>query len=488
MKTQILKFSVIAVFGVLLMGCTKDFDEINTNPNASADAPITNVLAYCIRYTCDTYFDPWADMNEPSTYAGHLAKKQYIDEARYVSRSGVVANNWHYLYITLNNVRDVRDRATEEGLTNMASVAKIWEAVIVQLGTDRWRDIPYSEAIGLDNGIVTPKYDTQEEIYPALMTLLKEAADGLNEGSIDDLGSGDILFYGDTEAWLRLANSLRLRMAMRIANVNPSLAKQVAEEIAGNPAKYPLIKENSENAFFWWPGESPYYEPWADDFRTRDDHCISDILVNIMKGLSDPRLPVYAQPNASGEYVGCEIGGPDAITSGHATKYSLLGVRFREDMAGFSAIYRAAETYFHLAEAAARGWNVGTTAKAAYEAGVTESLDENGVAAQAAAYLAGPAAFNGTLDQIYLQEWICLFKQGMEAWSLYRKTGIPITHHIASSMAECGYTGHNTPPLRYPYPIVESTLNGANSAGPMSEVIDEFWGKQMWFDTRTGLK
>jgi len=275
---------------------------------------------------------------------------------------------------------------------------------------------------------------------------------------------------------------------MRIANVNPSLAKQVAEEIAGNPAKYPLIKENSENAFFWWPGESPYYEPWADDFRTRDDHCISDILVNIMKGLSDPRLPVYAQPNASGEYVGCEIGGPDAITSGHATKYSLLGVRFREDMAGFSAIYRAAETYFHLAEAAARGWNVGTTAKAAYEAGVTESLDENGVAAQAAAYLAGPAAFNGTLDQIYLQEWICLFKQGMEAWSLYRKTGIPTTHHIASSMAECGYTGHNTPPLRYPYPIVESTLNGANSAGPMSEVIDEFWGKQMWFDTRTGLK
>ncbi len=487
MKTQILKYALIAVFGVLLLGCTKDFKKINTNPNASADAPITNVLAYCIRYTCSTYFDAWADMNEPSTYGGHLAKKQYIDEARYVFRPGVVQNNWHYLYITLNNVRDVMNRANEEGLTNMVNVARVWEALIVQMGTDRWRDMPYSEAVSLDNGILTPKYDTQEEIYPAVMDLLKQAADGLGAGGDDDLGVGDILFSGDVDSWLRLANSLRLRMALRIANVNPTLAKQVAEEITGNPSKYPLIKENSQNAFFWWPGASPYYEPWADDFRTRDDHCVSDILVNVLKDLDDPRLPVYAQPNGYGEYVGCEIGGPDAITSGHAMKYSLIGPRFREDLAGFSPIYRAAETYFHLAEAAARGWNVGISAKDAYEAGVTASLEENSVAGAAAAYLAGEAAFDGTLDQIYLQEWISLFKQGMEAWSLYRKTGIPTTHHIASSLAESGYSGHNTPPLRYPYPINESSLNKASSEGPMADVKDDFWGKKMWFDTRTGL-
>ena len=78
MKTQILKYALIAVFGVLLLGCTKDFKKINTNPNASADAPITNVLAYCIRYTCSTYFDAWADMNEPSTYGGHLARNNIL--------------------------------------------------------------------------------------------------------------------------------------------------------------------------------------------------------------------------------------------------------------------------------------------------------------------------------------------------------------------------------------------------------------------------
>lgn len=488
MKTQILKLSVIAVFGVLLMGCTKDFKEINTDPNRSADVPITNILAYCIRNTCSTHFDPWADMNEPSTYGGHLAKKQYIDEARYVSRATVILNNWTNLYRILNNVRDIRDRAEAENLTNMASVAKIWEAVIMQLGTDRWRDLPYSEAIQLENGVVSPKYDTQEEIYPALMNLLKEAADGLNRGGNDDLGAGDILYFGDTKAWLRLANSIRLRMALRIANANSSLSKQVVEEITSNPSKYPLIKENSQNAFFFWPGASPYYEPWADDFRSRDDHCISDILVDVMKDLDDPRLPVYAQPNGYGEYVGCEIGGPNSITVGHAMKYSLIGTRFREDMGGFSAIYRAAETHFHLAEAAVRGWNAGVSARNAYETGITVSLEENGVSSQAVEYLAGKAAFDGSLDQIYLQEWICLFKQGMEAWSLYRKTGIPTTHHIARSMAECGYTGHNTPPLRYPYPIIEKSLNGDNSAASMADVVDEFWGKKMWFDTRTGVK
>ena len=154
-------------------------------------------------------------------------------------------------------------RANEEGLTNMVNVGRVWEALIVQIGTASWREMHCLEHVSLDNGILTPKYYTQEEIYTAVMDLLKQAADGLSAGGDDDLGVGDILFSGDVDSWLRLANSLRLRMALRIANVNTTLAKQVAEEITGNPTKYPLITENSQNAFFWWPGASPYYEPAA---------------------------------------------------------------------------------------------------------------------------------------------------------------------------------------------------------------------------------
>ena len=483
MKNTILNISICAVLGVMLLGCTKDFKEINTNPNAYATAPLTNILAYSIRYACDNMFDPWADMNEPSTYAGHLAKQQYIDEARYVFRATVVANNWHYLYITMNNLRDIQKKATEEGATNMVAAAQIWEAVIMQMGTDRWRDLPYSEACRIDEGILTPKYDKQEEIYPALMDLLKSAGASMGT-AYDDLGQGDVLFGGNTTQWKQLANSLRLRMALRIANVNPSLAKQVAEEAS----KQPLIKTNADNAFFWWPDDPNYYEPWYDDSRTRNDHCCSDILINVLKELDDPRLPAYAHVNGYGEYQGCEIGGPNTITPGWQMNYSQIGSRFRDQATGFSAIYRAAETYFHLAEAAARGWNVGISAEEAYNKAVSLSCEENEV--DAIAYLAGKAAYDGTLDQIYLQEWIALFKQGMEAWSLYRKTGIPTTHHIASYLDAAGYAGkgHNTPPLRYPYPVVEATLNGDNSEAARASVIDDFWGTPMWYDTRPGVK
>jgi hypothetical protein len=126
------------------------------------------------------------------------------------------------------------------------------------------------------------------------------------------------------------------------------------------------------------------------------------------------------------------------------------------------------------------------TAEEAYEAAVTASCEENGVdAADIATYLAGDAAFDGTLEQIYWQEWIALFKQGMEAWSLYRRTGVPTTHYVAPASM---YPGHNAPPFRYPYPNNELTLNGGNSNSFAAEVEDYFWGKQMWWDTRTGVQ
>jgi len=125
------------------------------------------------------------------------------------------------------------------------------------------------------------------------------------------------------------------------------------------------------------------------------------------------------------------------------------------------------------------------TAEEAYNKAVIASLEENGIAqADIDAYMAGAGAFDGTLEQVYWQEWIALFKQGMEAWSLFRRTGVPTTHYVAPGSA---YTGHNSPPFRYPYPQNELTLNGANSKQYINEVKDDFWGKQMWWDKRTGV-
>lgn len=487
MKKYFLKFAALTFLSVfILANCTDSFEDVNTDPDRAKDAPATNVMAFTIRYFGSTFFDVWADMNEPSTYAGYLTKIQYIDEARYTYRPGTVENNWYYGYRLLNNINEIKKKATKDDAKNLLGAAKVLETLIVQNMTDRWRDIPYSDAIKLDKGVLLPKYDTQEEIYPALLTTLAEAADLLASGSADQLGDGDVLYGGDVEMWQKFANSLRLRLAMRISGVSADLAKQTVEAVLGNPTKYPIMGSNDDNAMFVWPGASPYEEPWFSDSKGRDDHAVSDVLVNVLKSLSDPRLPVYAVPATSdGEYRGFTIG---AAAQPSLATVSRIGTRFRKDAAGFSPFMRYAEVMFCVAEASKKGWSTGTTTKAAYEAGVRASLKENGVEeADIVDYLAtaGKGAFDDTYNQIYLQEWIAMFKQGMEGWSLYRRTGIPSSHYIAPGTT---YTGHNTPPFRYPYPANEFTLNGGNSKTYTNQVKDDFWGKQMWFDKRTGVQ
>lgn len=484
MKNNIIKSFLILFAFVLLAGCTDKFEDINTDPDRAKDAPATNVLAFVLRYWADTMHDPWNDMNEPSTYGGYLAKIQYIDEARYTFRPGVVESKWYYTYIILNNINEIIAKAETEENTNMLAIAKIMRSYVFQTATDTWRDIPYTDALKIKDGTLLPKYDKQEDIYPALLSELKEAADLLvnDKGSI---GEGDILFGGDSQKWRKFANSLRLRLAMRISEVDKSLASSTVAEVLGNASKYPIMQSNDDNAFFWWPGTSPYIEPWYDDYKGRDDHAVSDVLVNALLELEDPRIDVYAIPATSDNtYRGFTIG---ASAQPSLTTVSRIGARFRLNPEGFSPFMRYAEVMFHVAEAAQKGFNTGgITAEVAYNKAVEGSLMENEISKdEITKYLAGKGKFNGTLDQIYLQEWIAMFKQGMEGWSLYRRTGVPKTHYIAPGTT---YTGHNSPPFRYPYPQNELTLNGGNSKPFVDEVVDEFWGKKMWWDTRTGVQ
>lgn len=477
---KILAFSFLMAF--LFVGCTSDFEEINTDPDRAKDAPATNVLAYVLTHHANNFYDAWANMNEPSTYGAHLTKIQYIDEARYNFRPNVVESKWYEGYIELNNLKEIKKKAEADEANNMLGVAKVLEAMIFQTMTDTWRDIPYTDALKMDDGMLLPTYDRQEDIYPALLAGLAEANNLLSSGT-DNLGDGDVLFGGDTEKWQKFCNSLRLRLAMRISEVDAGLAQSTVESIMGNLSANPIMDSNDDNAFFVFPGSTPYEDTWFEDGKGRDDHGMADVLIDALVNLNDPRLPVYAHPNEDGIYKGFTIGATAQPALGQVSR---IGAIYRDDAAGFSPFMRYAEVMFHVAEAAQKGYNVGMTAEEAYNEAVTASCVENGVAdADITAYLAGDAAFDGTLEQIYWQEWIAYFKQGMEAWSLYRRTGVPTTHYVAPGSA---YTGHNTPPFRYPYPNNELTLNGGNSSSFNAEVVDDFWGKQMWWDTRTGVQ
>ncbi len=480
-----LLYTIIA--GSLILAgqsCTKKFEEINTDPNNPANVNATNILAYVIENTGSTLFDVWGDMNEPETYGGHLGKIQYIDEARYVFRPGTVQNTWRYTYVNLNNAQLVIEAAQAQGNTNLEAAAITFQAFLWQIATDTWRDIPFSDALKGDSGVLTPKYDKQEDIYPALLAKLKAAGDLFAQEAEGKLGEGDLLYGGDVAKWRKFCNSLRLRVAIRISKANAQLAKTNIEEVLGDPAKYPVFAGNEDNAFLEWTGASPYIEPWASDAQGRDDHAVSAPMVTTLQTLNDPRLPVYAIPaTADNVFRGVAIGPAGNVP---IANFSRIGDRFRYTDAGFTPFMRYSEVEFIIAEAANNGWTTGTTAKDAYDLGVLASLAENGITGAAATtYLASaPVAWTGDVTRLYTQKWISLFKNGHEAWAETRRTDVPNLPAAAGSP----YAGHNRAPFRYPYPQNETTLNGGNSGQFVKEVTDNFWGKKMYWDTRTGVQ
>lgn len=481
--------SYICIAGLAVvtqLSCTKKFEEINTNPNNPVKAPTTNVLAYVLETYGATFFDAWGNMNEPETYGGHLGKIQYIDEARYIYRTGTISSLWNSFYRISKNAQSIIDQAATDNATNMQAVAMTFQSYIWQIATDRWRDLPFTQAIRGDEGFITPTYDKQEDIYPVLIAQLKTAADLFAQGGTDALGTGDLLYNGSVTKWRRFCNSLRLRVAIRLSNVNAAVSKATIEEITGDPVKYPVFTGNEHNAFFMWAATAPYQEPWFNDFKTRDDHGISKPLVDTLKSLADPRLAIYAKPAVSdGQYRGVEIGPAGNLPA--IGQYSRIGARFRETPDGYSPFMRYSEVQFILAEAALKGWSTGTTAANAYIAGITASMNENGITDETVIgnYIGGPKVlWNNDVKKVYMQKWLALYKDGHETWAEERRNDFPLLPAASGSP----FPGHNRPPFRYPYPTEETTLNGNNSAASVADLKDDFWGKKMWWDTRTGVQ
>ena len=213
--------------------------------------------------------------------------------------------------------------------------------------------------------------------------------------------------------------------------------------------------------------------PPSINWRRLDGKPIIDTLVNY----DDPRIAFYAAPLADGTYSGLTVG-EDADTT-----YSRVNDLFVENPTGTVYYLKYAEIEFIKAEAAQRGF-VGTSAKDAYEAAITASCEEYGISgADIADYLQGPkVAWANNVEQIYIQKWISLFRQSWEAWAEMRRTDIPTLPMAANSV----HQGHNRTPFRFSYPDTEQKLNSENIPTNVNEV-DNSWGYQIWWDTRTGV-
>ena len=317
----VILFLVSSLF--VFESCTKNWVEMNTNPNEPTEAPTTNILAHTIRHYVANNFNDVTDMDEASTYSGHLSKIQYIDESLYRFRESNVNNIWECIYLNVFNLEKIIDIESDKDNGNpiMKAAAITFRAYIYQMGTDRFKNMPYFEACTSedDNGTFTPAYDSQEDIYNDLFVQL-EAANALfyNPDNIDyDLGNGDILFDNKPEMWQKFCNSLRLRLAIRVSNIAPSIAQTQIETVLGNPSKYPIFGAD-ENAFLNWPGVAPYKEPWYSNKvdESRDEHGLANTLIDSLIAYNDPRIAVYAKPLANGSYFGGIVGDQDGSQIG----------------------------------------------------------------------------------------------------------------------------------------------------------------------------
>jgi hypothetical protein len=355
MKTSKLFAAASAL--VLALGasaCDSGLTEINENPNDPEVVPADNVFANGIASGVGRAFGANFNMTLTALWAQHMAKIQYIDEDRYDLRDQAVNAHWTGFYsVPLQDFQDVVNSGADNNRPNVEAQGLVMRSWLFQIMTDVWGDIPYSEALrGTGEArIVTPKYDTQEQVYNGILADLKRANDIIGAGAA--INDGDLIYDGDMPSWKKFANSLRLRAAMRLSQVNPTLARtEAAAAIAAG-----VFTSNADNAVLNYtpsaPSQSPLYLNQIGFGGSRDDHGISATMVNTLKALNDPRLPVYAQPAPVDKQYRGAMNGPSDANAPVLNTISRLGTYFlRADWPAPLMTY--AEVLFLRAEAAQR--------------------------------------------------------------------------------------------------------------------------------------
>ena len=468
-KNIILFFSVMTL---LMVSCTKDFEEINVNPNSPEIAPATNVFGYSIQSIAQRFGQ--AEIYYPGAFVGYTAKGTYNLVNRYAEVAP--SSHWTNLYTYgIGNITSVIKQAEKDGNNNLKAAAMVLKAYAFQMLVDTYGPVPFTEFGKLAEGIVYPKYDSEKDIYIALLASLKEANGLFNTSATQKLGVGDLLYAGNVSKWKKFCNSLRLRLAIRISKVEPTMSSTHLAEILNDAATYPVFTSNADNAILAFPG-GDWLEPWASAYKSVPDVKIAKPIVNMLNTLGDPRLPFYAQPNSSGQYVGLEVGADAGATE------SKVAVAFMQTDAGKVFFQKYSEVEFIRAEAIKLGFISGSI-ETVFNNAIKASMDEYAIpAASYNAYIAKPeVAWNGDVNRIYTQKWIALFRQAWEAWAEMRRTDVPQN----SPAVNASYSGHNRTPFRLSYPIDERNMNPNVSTLVVEK--DMFWGYQIWWDTRKGV-
>ena len=474
-KYNIIRYAIVAGVAFapfVVTSCRQELD-INVDPNNPSTASINSLLSASqvgLGYALggEGTRMPAAIVQH---YAGH--RSQALDYAKYEISSDDTEGTWTSLYNVLMDLKEVENKGIESGEQVYVGVSKLLQAYTFSVLTDLYGDIPFSQAL---KGSVNPLpiYDTQESIYPKLITMIEEGVVAVQSGKGMLSPAVDVVYSGDTAKWVKFGNSLKLRLLNHLSKKDANAARAF---LATNPD---LIENYADNAKVPFgttaTSANPIYQ--FDNLSGRLDQAVSSTIVDKMTALSDPRLSLYFESVSKGDLAGKYIGNAPGSSEEDSdkSKYSRVGSAYASQNSPVM-LMSAAEVNFIKAEIYQRASNK-ASAQTAYETAITQDFLALGLKnSDAVTYLANAdVAYDNTLQRIMEQKWITMFQASYEAWVDWRRTGFPLLNLPTESVV-------SSVPRRLPYPTIEISVNRANlEAGPGIPVNRVTYLTPVWWD------
>ncbi|AOC96627.1 Susd and RagB outer membrane lipoprotein [Flavobacterium anhuiense] len=462
-----------------------NLDDMNKNEKAYETAlPSALMTNAQVNYA---YFLTNASVNSNNfrAYAQHWSTSTYTDEANYnqakrnLGSSHAVLLYRDVLQDLINAQKQIQNTKVlgpiEEGIKkNQLAILEVQIVMAYQTLVDLFGNVAYSEALDIKK-FPLPKYDDAKTIYFDLASRLDAAIAALNDEN-GSFGNADLIFHGNVAKWKTLANSVKLKMGLHLADVDAVKAKAMVESAFNSG----VMTTEADTALFQYFSSITDMNPLYDSLVNESQINIAEFFVNELNGKEDPRRDFFFNPNSkiNGEYKGA----PYAKQVNYAD-YSNTGARLRQKT-NPGVIFDYTETCFLLADAASRGFNVGADAATYYTKGIEASMKFWGVSdANAQTYLARPdvafATASGTDKQkIAYQLWIAYYNRGFEAWTEYRRLDYPILVAPPTAVQEA----EGKVPVRNIYSTSDKTLNAANYEAASAAIGGDLMTTKIFWD------
>lgn len=413
MKKYIKSIILTAISISLLTSCQSELDSFNENPNSPISTTPSLLLAAMEVSTFSSHTSGVIRLG--NIFDQHLigtSVGQLGEISRYVITEQDIDNEWNTLYGTTLISGHILNRDFAADYPYYNGIGQILTALNLGYATDMWGDVPYDEAFRAEEGNKSPKYNTQEEIYQRLQTILDAAIVNLKKPASSNISvpsDDDFIFKGNANKWIKIAYVLKARYALRLTQVDTNAAQKALDYITLSG-----ISSNSDDANTYFPGTANGLNQWYAFEDSRANYLkMGKFFVDHLKINNDPRLTFTVAKDAAGNYTGNAADDQDSINT------SYIGSAFASSTSPIGLVTYA-EAKFIEAEAKLR---LSQNARPALEAAIGASVLKVTGTPATPAFIAS-ATLTVNLATIIQQKYNALFLT-LEPYNDYRRTGFP---------------------------------------------------------------